>query len=235
MVDLAKFQKMIQEVEELKKLKMGDPQTSMWVHKVSQFLKQEFGEKSYCYKHFYSMINGRAIGSTNMTEQDFQSKYIKNLEKYKKHLQVCLEDCKEDTGSINKNKFHKELKLHPKIVKASEKLFKDGHYSSAIFEATKILEKEIKLKSKIKDEIGVKLVNMAFNEKQPVIEIIKGQEQEQIDEREGFRFLYMGVFQGIKNPKSHSIQNLIESDKAIEYLAFISLLMKRLDEATVQY
>ena len=230
---------MIQEIEELKKLKVGDPQMSMWIYNTSQLLKQEFGEASYCYKHFYSMINGRVIGSTNMTKQDFRLKHIKNLEKYKKHLQVCLEKCKkickEDTVPIDKNKFHKELKLHPKIVKASEKLFNDGHYSSAIFEATKILEKEIKLKSKIKDEIGVKLVNIAFNEKQPVIEIIKGQEQEQIDEREGFRFLYMGVFQGIKNPKSHSIQNLIESDKAIEHLAFISLLMKRLDEATVRY
>ena len=235
MADLAKLQKMIQEIEELKKLEIDDPKTSMWIYNTSQLLKQEFGEESYCYKYFYSMNNGRAIGSTNMTKQDFRLKHIKNLEKYKKHLQVCLEDCKEDTGPINKNKFHKELKLHPKIVKASEKLFNDGHYSSAIFEATKILEKEIKLKSKIKDEIGVKLVNIAFNEKQPVIEIIKGQEQEQIDEREGFRFLYMGVFQGIKNPKSHSIQNLIESDKAIEYLAFISLLMKRLDEATVRY
>ena len=43
----------------------------------------------------------------------------------------------------------------------------------------------------------------------------------------------MGAFQGIKNPKSHSIQPLKDSDKTLEYLAFVSLLMKRLDESTV--
>lgn len=130
------------------------------------------------------------------------------------------------------NKFSSKLKLHSKIVNASKKLFYDGHYSQAIFEAIKILEKEIKEKSSIRDKVGVDLVNHVFNKEHPIIKIVEGEEQEHIDEREGFRFLYMGTFLGIKNPKSHSIQNLNEPDKALEYLSFISLLMKRLDEST---
>ena len=87
-------------------------------------------------------------------------------------------------------------------------------------------------KSKIKDKVGVDLVNHAFNKVHPIIKIVEGEESEQKDEREGFRFLYMGAFLGIKNPKSHSIQNLDDPDKALEYLSFLSLLMKRLDEST---
>jgi len=132
------------------------------------------------------------------------------------------------------NKFLLESKLHEKIVKASKKLFDDGHYSQAIFEAVKILEKEIKEKSDVKDKIGVDLVNHVFKKEYPIIKIVEGEEQEHVDEREGFRFLYMGAFLGIKNPKSHSVQNLNEPNKALEYLSFISLLLRRLDEAKKQ-
>ena len=134
---------------------------------------------------------------------------------------------------ILENKIPKVLKLHTKIVSASEKLFHDRHYSQAIFEAVKVLEKEIKSKSGIKNKSGVPLVNKVFNEDHPIIKIVEGDEQEDVDEREGFRFLYMGTIRGIKNPKSHSIQNLSDPTKALEYLSFISLLMKRLDESTV--
>ena len=68
-----------------------------------------------------------------------------------------------------KTKFPSELKLHPKIIQATEKLFEDRHFSQAIFEALKILEKEIKSKSKIGDKIGVDLVNHVFNKKNPII------------------------------------------------------------------
>jgi uncharacterized protein (TIGR02391 family) len=98
----------------------------------------------------------------------------------------------------------------------------------------KILEKEIKAKSGIRDKSGIKLVNQVFNSGHPIIKIVEGNEQEQIDEREGFRFLYMGAFLGIKDPKSHSIQHLDDPAKALEYISFISLLMKRLDESSIK-
>lgn len=134
--------------------------------------------------------------------------------------------------SIQSSKFPSELKLHAKIISVSETLFQDGHYSQSIFEAVKILEKEIKNKSKIKDKSGVSLVNHVFNKDNPIIKIVEGNESWQVDEREGFRFLFMGTFLGIKNPKSHDNPNLSDSAKALEYLSFLSLLMKRLDESS---
>jgi uncharacterized protein (TIGR02391 family) len=136
------------------------------------------------------------------------------------------------TTSLHDSIFDK-LDLHLKIRKVSSKLFLDGHYSQAIFETVKILEKEIKSKSGIKDKSGTTLVNLAFNKEHPIIWIVEGNESWQIDEREGFRFLFMGAFTGIKNPKSHDNPDLSDPGKALEYLSFISLLMKRLDESTI--
>ena len=163
-------------------------------------------------------------------------KYAHSLARLVEYMNF-VEFTKEDKGKIQaliqESRFPSELKLHPKVVSVSEKLFQDRHYSQAIFEAVKVLEKEIKTKSKIRNKIGVELVNKAFNKDHLIIKIVEGEEQEQIDEREGFRFLYMGTFLGIKNPKSHDIPNLSDPAQALEYLSFISLLMKRLDESTV--
>ena len=124
--------------------------------------------------------------------------------------------------------------LHEKIISVSQKLFSDGHYSQAIFEALKLLENEIKQKSGVKRKIGERLVNEVFNEDDPIILINSGKNDEDVDERRGFRFLFMGAFIGIKNPKSHSIQKLNDVTKAMEYLSFISLLLKRLEESKVK-
>ena len=131
------------------------------------------------------------------------------------------------------NIFPIELNLHPKIVAGCKFLFRDKHYSQAIFESVKIIEKEIKLKTNIADKIGVSLATHVFHTDHPLIKIVEGEEIEHKDEREGFRFLFMGTFLGIKNPKSHSLPKLDDSAKALEYLCFLSLLMKKLDESIV--
>ncbi len=229
-----KIKKLINEVDDLEKLHWKEPKSSVWINKVLRFLKKEFGANSDYYKQFHGTTYGRVVGVVAGTpDSEFQQRYLERLKSYKGYLMAFLEEIEEEGEPMQESKFPSELKLHHKVISTSEKLFQDRHYSQAIFEAVKILEKEIKSKSKIRNKIGVDLVNKAFNKDHPIIKIVDGEEQEAIDEREGFRFLYMGAFQGIKNPKSHSIQNLSDPDKALEYLSFISLLMKRLDESII--
>lgn len=231
MANISKLHKIISEIDELEKLHWKDPKTSVWINKVLRFLKIEFGEDSDYYKQFYSATHGPVMVVAGTPDHEFQKDHRERVKKYGGYLNAFLEEL-QDEEPIQESRFPKELKLHPKIVTASEKLFRDRHYSQAIFEAVKVLEKEIKTKSRIRDKIGVDLVNHVFNKDHPIIKIVEGNEQEHIDEREGFRFLYMGAFLGIKDPKSHSIQNLDNSAKALEYISFLSLLMKRLDEST---
>jgi len=225
-------EKLTSEINNLNTLHWKNPKTSVWVNKVLRLLKNEFGEDSDYYNQFYSTTHGPVAVSSGTPDSEFQRRHLERLERYQGYLEAFLEEI-EEKGPIQESKFPSELKLHPKIKEASEKLFQNKHYSQAIFEAIKTLEKEIKTKSRVRNKIGVDLVNHVFQKEHPIIAIIEGEEQEHVDEREGFRFLYMGAFLGIKNLKSHSIQDLDDPFKTVEYLSFISLLMKRLDESTV--
>ena len=51
------------------------------------------------------------------------------------------------------------------------------------------------------------------------------------NEQEGFQLIVMGAMQGIRNPKAHDLNAPLEDDRAFEYLAVASLLMRRLDDA----
>jgi uncharacterized protein (TIGR02391 family) len=122
--------------------------------------------------------------------------------------------------------------LHPKILSVSQKLFLNGHYSQSIFEAAKLIETEIKKRSKIK-KIGEVLANEVFNENHPILKLNNLKTPEEIDEQRGFRYLYAGTFAGIKNPRSHGFDNLNDRKLTVEYLTFLSLLMRKLEKSKV--
>ena len=165
----------------------------------------------------------------------------KKFVKYGKTIQVIGSEAERIQKSLEgetifkenliENKFPKELGIHEKISDVSKDLYFDKYYSPAIFEAVKVLEQEIKKKSGVKDLVGTKLVNKVFSSNKPILKIVDGSDREHTDEREGFRFILMGIFLGIKNPKSHSIQELKDPEKALEYLAMLSLMLKRVEES----
>jgi uncharacterized protein (TIGR02391 family) len=51
------------------------------------------------------------------------------------------------------------------------------------------------------------------------------------DEQEGLRFIFMGVMQGVRNPKGHELVKQDDPERAIEYLGMVSVLVRRLDDA----
>jgi len=109
--------------------------------------------------------------------------------------------------------------------------FLNKHYSDAVFTATKILEREIIKISKTQKLFGVPLVNKVFDEKNPMIDISPGSEEENVKEREGFKLFLKGVFLGIKNIGSHSLPTLDEPLIASQYLTFIDLLISKIQYA----
>jgi len=54
--------------------------------------------------------------------------------------------------------------------------------------------------------------------------------QSEKDEQEGFMHLFAGLMHGVRNPKGHEIANLKDPYRTLEYLGFISLLFRKLDE-----
>jgi hypothetical protein len=43
--------------------------------------------------------------------------------------------------------------------------------------------------------------------------------------------IFKGAYQGIRNPKAHSLTHDLTAMKAAQYLVFASLLARRIDEA----
>jgi uncharacterized protein (TIGR02391 family) len=121
--------------------------------------------------------------------------------------------------------------LHAEILKVSSDLFTDGHYSDAIFKACVALEVRVKAMSGL-DVIGEKLMGEAFGGSRPLIDVKHEQGESGESEQRGFRFLFMGAMAGIRNPKAHGLVEQSDPQRTLEYLAFASVLMRRLDEAT---
>ena len=127
----------------------------------------------------------------------------------------------------------KKRGIHSIIIQVSDKLFSNGHYSQAIFEAFKAVNLQVKKKSGLSHLDGKNLMSQAFKLSSPRLRWTDLKTDSDNDEQEGFMFLYMGAIVGIRNPKAHDHIILKDEIIALEYLSFASLLMKRIDEAIV--
>jgi uncharacterized protein (TIGR02391 family) len=123
-----------------------------------------------------------------------------------------------------------ELEIHTEIERAVAKLFRDGHYANAVEDACKVLDGLVKIRSGRYDISGTELMQNVFSPKNPVLKFSDLQTQTEQSEQQGMMFLYAGAMLALRNPRAHEI---IEDDpeKALEYIAFLSLLAKSLDKA----
>jgi uncharacterized protein (TIGR02391 family) len=149
--------------------------------------------------------------------------------------EIIITTSKENPLELDTPQLYDALQLHPKINKASEKLFKDGSYKSAIHEACIALNNFVREKAKLPNDSKLSdrnVMEQAFSLDNPVIKLNALKTKNDKDEQEGFRFIYMGTTIGIRNPKSHSTTPLNDPYRALEYLSLLSLLMKRVEEGT---
>lgn len=125
------------------------------------------------------------------------------------------------------------IELDLRVVDVSQKLFNDGHYAQAIFEAFKALEAYVKEKTGIQDKYGIKLMGHVFDQDRPILKIKCSKPETAKEEQEGFKFLFMGAMLGIRDPKAH--HTIIQQDKSrsLRYLTLASLLFEIVDDASV--
>ncbi len=72
----------------------------------------------------------------------------------------------------------------------------------------------------------------AFDQDKPKLQLNPLTSTSDKSEQEGFKLLYMGAMQGIRNPKAHELTAQDDAYRTLEYLALASLLAKRAEEAT---
>lgn len=211
-----------------------------WYSETEYIIESIFGEGSREFKNFANIAKSP---TGKATEQQWIKYRRLTLVKADAELGAILsvqrilgEPKKRQTAASQKastandevNNLFDRMKLHPDVIEASESLFKDGHYASAILEAFKAVNNFVKQKTG-KPLDGKSLMSEVFSEKNPCIKLNELKTQSDIDEQEGFKFLYMGAMVGIRNPKAHDRVQQKDPYKALEYLTFASLLIKRID------
>lgn len=120
--------------------------------------------------------------------------------------------------------------IHPRLPKDVRRLFDDGHFAQATFEAFKFIDKEVQRHSGIK-ETGYKLMMQAFAEKSPAIKLTKMSNESEVDEQKGFQFLFVGSVLAIRNPRGHEYGIKDDIDSCLDHLSLASILIRRLEQA----
>ena len=123
--------------------------------------------------------------------------------------------------------------IHPNLPAKVRKLFDDGHYAEATFTAFKYLDKLVARHSGIK-ESGHKLMMAAFNGEKPgvpKIQLTQLTDTSEIDEQNGYRFVFAGSVWAIRNPRGHEYAITDDVDTCLDHLSFVSMLIRRLESA----
>jgi uncharacterized protein (TIGR02391 family) len=121
-----------------------------------------------------------------------------------------------------------ERNIHPDISAVALKLFDDGHYPQATFEAFKLIDNKVKDVSGIQ-ETGFKLMMAAFNEASPKIKLNNLATQSDKDEQLGFRYIFAGSMSAIRNPRGHDLKS-DPIDLCLDHLSFASVLLRTFEK-----
>lgn len=123
------------------------------------------------------------------------------------------------------------LELHPALKDDCITMFRNGHLNEAVRKALERFEKRIQDAVSDHATIGKNLMAKAFKRDCPAIAINALTTGNDESEQEGFMLLTMGAMAGMRNLYSHGDVDTMSAMDALERLAFVSLLFKRVDEA----
>jgi uncharacterized protein (TIGR02391 family) len=122
------------------------------------------------------------------------------------------------------------LSIDPDVTAVSRKLFEDGHFAQAVFEAAKHYEREVKRRSKL-ERSGVALMTEAFSAKNPVIKVADCSTITGLDIQQGVMHLSMGVTFRMRNPLGHEPAFEMQREEARDWIIVYSRFLIDLKRA----
>jgi len=120
--------------------------------------------------------------------------------------------------------------IHPDLPAKVRDLFDDGHFPEATSLAFKYLDKKVQEHSGL-TESGYKLMMAAFEGTTPKVKLNALVTTSERDEQQGYRFVFAGSMQGIRNPRAHEVTIVDDPDVCLDHLSLVSLLLRRLEQA----
>lgn len=122
--------------------------------------------------------------------------------------------------------------LHPIIVESAYQLYKDGHFREAVLNSITAVYDFIRMCTGSEKD-GDRLIGQVMSPISPSLILSELDTESGQNDQKGFMQIFKGAYQGIRNPKAHSLTHDLTEIKAAQYLIFASLLARRIEEAKV--
>ncbi len=167
---------------------------------------------------------GRHIGFG--MDNDFRDIIERDLPEIEKRADAHLLNHQKDT----QEKLGFEDLLHPVITQNAYQLYRNGHLREAVLNSITAVFDYIREKTALGDD-GDRLIGQAFALEDAFIVLSELETESGKNDQKGFMQIFKGAYQGIRNPKAHSLTHDLTEEKAAQYLIFASLLARRIDEA----
>ena len=122
--------------------------------------------------------------------------------------------------------------LHAEIRQVIDRFVED-HLDVAIFEAFKAINNCVKRMTGLNLD-GSKLMDDALGRPNPKIIFVDQSTQTGQDIQQRLHVMFKGAVQAIRNPDAHEQFQLLDEQEGLEELAFVSMLIHKLDVATTK-
>ena len=136
----------------------------------------------------------------------------------------------DEHGTLTLDNLHGE-------TESAHDLFRDGHLQEAVRKAAERYINRVAERADhpdVADRQGKSLIDRAFSEKDPILAFSSETPAEwtrmERDEHNGHRFLGVGLTLAVRNVMTHADDRGLTPTEALEWLAFISAMHRRLDD-----
>ena len=120
--------------------------------------------------------------------------------------------------------------LHPRVTAASYAHFRAGHFRDAVLNSIVAIFDLIRERTGL-DKDGMELITETFSLLRPRLIFSTLDYESGRNDQKGFIQILQGVYQGVRNPKAHTLTINPSQNVAAQYLVFSSLLCRRVEEA----
>jgi len=242
----AAIPKIKRRLEELKSLDVnaldnatGEHVLDAYVQKINATLRDVYGVNTIEYREYsidslgpqFSFVIGGMDTSLRGNLNTVRDRVGRAVSTLTTLVDILTEQVSEDEtdGSNRVIRAYEGLELHPEIARAASKLYRDAHYANAVEAAVKALNGLVRLRSGLEQD-GTTLMERAFSPSNPILKFNHLQDQSDKDEQKGFMQMFSGAVSGLRNPRAHGFIK-DDPERALEFIAFVSLLAKLLDGA----
>jgi uncharacterized protein (TIGR02391 family) len=122
-----------------------------------------------------------------------------------------------------------ETKLEPRLWDAVRTSIEGRRFSNAVLDAVHFLSDVIRERSGLEGD-GVGLIGAAFGGASPKLKVNRLQTESEQNVQKGIESLLRGVYQAIRNPRSHGM-HVDEERDAVAIILFLDYLLRIVDQS----